>query len=771
MSPANIIPTASDQNLIPRPFMNLVRLLLVLTFAFVTRPLRASDEVVRITSVKVGLDNAAKVGVTTLVQVGVEAITDVTGELSIVTPDPRGNPVRIATTVALKAGQSDVLPFSIAVGRLESTLAVEFHQAEQLLARRKLSCSEADGDADFRISRHAQPYWLVVGPLSAGTTAATRESEAAVTPGLNALRQVHRTALSSGSLMPSAMNALSAYDTVFLAGEFGLSDDSATTLERWVKNGGHLVALIGTRTSELQQSPLARWLPGDGRSLKAARLTDLSPLVFASQTEFPMPPANRVEGTLFNYSDGENIVRTFDGELVMRFAHGFGRVTLVGIDFDKRPLMNWRGLDGLVAALADLGQQENKAANDTERLSRTGISELQTQLHTALATFPETAEQSVPSMLGMVLLFLLLIGPLDYVIVHKWLKRPELTWVSFPGVVLLAVLAATVTAGSSRGEKVATNQLDFLDYDSLSGHLHHTSFATVYSPENRRYSINLSRDERLQLGPNTPQTGMMWLANPEPNFGGMYRVGGFEVGKPEYELSWELSHVRNAPISAGSTRSWRGEFETQLAEPLIEARLERQGVGQFTAESYISHRFAEPIDQWIIAFAGRVYYHSVRDAGVATSTAIAPGQRVVLAGAGSVRNTELRSFLTGATYLSRKKKTNTGSEEEHFHTITKYDPTNEDLVEIARMISLHRAAGASEYTSLTNTALRQLEVTDLTALDRAVFIGLLETPASRILIDDQEPAEARRTVIVRCLIPVTEPREANDSLPKFKRED
>lgn len=760
--------------------MTLVRLLLSLLLALTVTPLCALDAlpIVKISSVKVGLDNATKVGVPTLVQVTIEAIQDVEGQLSIVTPDPRGNPVRVADKLVLKSGKSESKSFSIALGRLETSVAVEFHSGGQLFARRRFECSENNDDADFRVSRHAQPFWLVVGPLTlSGGKATTREAEkrdpsddAGTKPGVKSLGHVHRTELSSAKLMPTSFDALSLYDTVLLTGEFGVSESSGQSLERWVKNGGHLIAIVGTRAAELEQSPLASWLPGKGRTLKTARLTDLSPLVFASQTEYPMPPANRVEGSLCTYSDGENVVRTFDGELVVRFAHGFGRVTLVGIDFDKRPLVNWRGLDGLVASLAEVGQQESKAARGPERLSRTGISELQTQLHTALARFPETAEQSVTSMLGLVLLFLLLIGPIDFFIVHKWLKRPELTWVSFPGVVLLAVLGATVTANASRGAKVAANQLDFVDYDAVTGHLHQSSFASVYSPENRRYSISLERDERAKLGEKSPLS-MQWFANPESNFGGMYRVGGFEVGKPEYALPAALTSVSNAPISSGSTRSWRGDLDVQIREPLIEARLERQGVGQFTAESYISHRFAAPVDQWIIAFAGRVYFHSVRDAGVAASTAIAPGQHVVLAGSGSVRNTELRSFLTGATYHSRKKKTNTGSEEEHFHTITQYDPTSDDLVEIARMISLHRAAGAAEYTSLSNAALQRLEVTDLTALDRAVFIGLLETPVSRLLVDGQEANAVRRTVIVRCLIPVTEPRETNELLPKFKRED
>lgn len=750
--------------------MNVARFTLMLMLALTVAPLLANDEVVRISSVKVGLDNSAKVGVPALVQVAIEATKDIDGELSIVTPDPRGNPMRVVDKLVLQAGKSVEKSFTIALGRLETTLAVEFHAQGQLVARRRFECSESNDDADFRISRHAQPYWLIVGPLTlSGSRDATRDSksEATTKSGAKSLGQVHRTELSTATQMPTSFEALSLYDTVLLVGEFGASEESAKTLERWVKNGGHLIAVVGTKTAELEKSPLGSWLPGKGRSLKTARLTDISPLVFYSQTEYPMPPANRVDGSLFSYSDGENIVRTFDGELVMRLAHGFGRVTLVGIDFDKRPLVNWRGLEGLVASLADLGGQESKTARGPERLSRTGISELQTQLHSALARFPEATEQSVPSMLGMVLLFLLLIGPIDFVIVHKWLKKPELTWLSFPGVVLLAVLAATVTANASRGSKVAANQLDFVDYDSATGHLHQTSFASVYSPENRRYSIALEQDERAKLGTKAALS-LQWLANPESNFGGMYRVGGFEVGKPEYVLPASLTSVDNAPIAAGSTRSWRGDIETVSDVPLIEGRLERMGVGQFSSDSYLMHHFAGPIDHWLIAFGGRVYFHSVRDAGVANPTSIAPGQRVALSG-GFVRNTEMRSFLTGATYKSRKSSKGTDGEE-HFHTVTKYEPTSEDLLETCRMLSLHRAAGATEYTSLTNFGLQRFDLTDLTTLDRAVLIGVMEVPTTRLLVDGREPENTHRTVVIRCLLPVSEPRENSDSLPKFKKD-
>ncbi len=723
--------------------------------------------IVRISSFRVGLDNASKVGVTTEVQVAIEAAGDFEGDLSLVTPDPRGNPVRITQKFAVKAGQTEQVRLPLTLGRIESHFTIELHQGNHLISRRRLECSENNEESEIRVARHSQPFWLVVGPLAWGQSSVSDSDESSQQATAKLLRRVHHTPLAAATDFPTQSAALSSYDTVFLAGDFKLSDDASKSLERWVKNGGHLVAAIGTRWPDLQASTLSSWLPGKARNVKAGRLTDLSPLVFFSQTEFPLPPVNRVDGSTFTYSDGENVVRTFDGELVVRYAHGFGRVTLVGVDFDKRPLVNWRGLDALVAAIGELGQQEGKTSRGPERLSRTGISELQTQLHTALARFPETTEQSVPNMLGMVLLFLLVIGPIDFFLVQKWLKRPELTWVSFPGVVVLAVLAATVTAGAARGSKVAVQQLDFVDYDANSGHMRQTSWAVTYSPDNRRYSLDFQPNKTVKFGGSVPHS-INWLSNPESNYGGMYRVGGFEVGKPEYELPASLANVRNAPIAAGSTRSWRGHFETQIAEPLIESKLERMGVGQFTTDSYVMHHFDGPVDQWMVAYAGRVYFHSVRDSGVMAPSSIAPGQRLDLSSI-NIRNTDLKSFLTGATYRSHKTRKGP-TEDEHFHTITKYDPTGEDLIEISRMISLHHAAGATEYTTLTNSALQQLDWSDLMTLDRAVFFGVLENPASRLAVDGSVPESTRHTVVVRCLIPVKELGEANDSLPKFKSE-
>lgn len=740
---------------------------------------------VRITSVKVGLDNNVKVGVPTVVRIGLEAAADFDGELSIVTPEPRGFPVRITDQVHLKAGTPFEQDFTLPIGRLESTLTVEVRRGEQIVVRRKLVCGENSDEADIKVSRHQRPFWLIVGSLRWGVAAANATSTTgtrpdAATTRTSLLLRVLRSELATAEEFPSHPAALDPYDTLVLAGEFGLSDAAALQLERWVKNGGHLVAIVGSRTTQLRSSPLNRWLPGKDRLMKAVKLTDLAPLVSYSQTDFPMPPANRVDGTLFESSDGDTVVRTFDGTLAIRFVHGFGKVTLVGIDVDKRPISNWRGLEGFVATLGGLQSTGSKNDRADERLSRTGITDLQTQLAAALGQFDGTTEQSVPSMLSLVLVFLLLIGPVDYLVMHRWLKRPHWTWVSFPGVVLLAVLFATMTANASRGKSIAANQLDLLDYDVSTGHFRQTTFAAIYSPDNRRAQVSLEHDARSQLlrtrsvskglhndsplHSKEPLT-MSWLASPESNFGGMYRIAGFEVGKAEYEWNRARTVMANAPISLGSTRSIQGTLEAQIAKPLIEANLKQAGVGQFTEDSYLVHHFAGSMDQWMLAFAGRVYFHSVEKSGVHATSAIEPGKRLVLSPT-NLRSTELKSFLTGSSYRPRERKS--AIDPDHFHAIDAYDPTNTHWLSIVRMMSLHRIAGGTDYTGLTNDPLQKWELSDVTQLDRAVLIGELKLPASRLLIDGQEAPSVRQTVLLRCVLPVEKSQRAENALPKFE---
>ena len=86
--------------------------------------------------------------------------------------------------------------------------------------------------------------------------------------------------------------------------------------------------------------------------------------------------------------------------------------------------------------------------------------------------------------------YLVLIGPADYFFLRKCTRRMELTWITFPGIVILVSLAAWLLAVWFRGSEVRMNQVDLVDVDTASGWTRGTTWATVFSPRTRTFDLS-----------------------------------------------------------------------------------------------------------------------------------------------------------------------------------------------------------------------------------------------------------------------------------------
>ena len=140
---------------------------------------------------------------------------------------------------------------------------------------------------------------------------------------------------------------------------------------------------------------------------------------------------------------------------------------------------------------------EKRRQSANNRLAYSGIGEFATQIQTALLRFPTVDRLSTWAIIGMLFAYLLAIGPLDYVFVHHVLKRPRLTWITFPVLVVAAAALSVWAARTHNGDTLIANQLDVLDFDASTNTLRSRSWVSIYSPETRRYQISLTPNEQL----------------------------------------------------------------------------------------------------------------------------------------------------------------------------------------------------------------------------------------------------------------------------------
>lgn len=411
-----------------------------------------------------------------------------------------------------------------------------------------------------------------------------------------------------------------------------------------------------------------------------------------------------------------------------------------------------------------MGAARKSAPQGNRQLTQTGVTDLATQLQLAQEDFPAIDRPSHWWVMGLLVAYLLVIGPLDYFIVTRCLKRPELTWVTFSILVCLGAGAAAWGANRINGADVLCNQLNLVDIDISSKAIRGHSWVSLYSPENRRYAIAVEPaasgvDASASVDGTSPKPTLTWSGVPENSVSGVYRSGGAGLGGQRYQFKTDGQAVENLPILQWSTKSLYATWTAEATQNLIEGELESGGAGMLSGA--ITHHLAEPLEDALFIVGGWAYFPAGENARIPPNIPWQPGGR-------QSRARDLKALLTGES--RRKKETNDKYNVEILTTTVPYNPLSTNRSDLVNMLSFHQVAGGAEYTGLNHAALRGLELTQLMGLGRGILIGRVKKPATRTTIDGQPAFVADSQAFVRFVVPVV----INERIPAAtipKRED
>ncbi len=112
----------------------------------------------------------------------------------------------------------------------------------------------------------------------------------------------------------------------------------------WVARGGHLVVSVGANWQAVRDSVLGPILPGlpSGQE-KVASLEALDTFAGSNKPITPpgTPPVMVTKLEEMEERGGTVLSMMSNMPLVVRGAHGFGRVTLIALDVDQKPFSDW----------------------------------------------------------------------------------------------------------------------------------------------------------------------------------------------------------------------------------------------------------------------------------------------------------------------------------------------------------------------------------------------------------------------------------------------
>jgi len=542
--------------------------------------------------------------------------------------------------------------------------------------------------------------------------------------------------------LPSDRLGFAAADVLFVRGDLAPTPEQAEEIRAWVAGGGHLAIALGRHTEAYRAGPLAGWVPvgvGD-----AVQLFDLTRLEAYSRSDRRMPRARRVTVARLGEA-AETLLSGPDGGLIARGPYGFGRVTVFAFEFDAPPFSNWVGLkDVLGRALLDAGGTAARGGRNVE----TGVTDLATQLLRAEETLPGVDRPTTGRALLLLLLYAAVVGPLDYLVVHRVLRRPALTWVTLPAIVFGAAWWLDRDAVAANGRSSQMSRLDLVDVDAAGGTLRGRGFVTLYSAGSTRADVEVvattGEPWGLSGSPASPDLG--WIAPPEETFGGVFRdaSGGLFASDYVVPRPGAAARAEGLPLLAGGTRRFASVWQQGDAAALVESDLAARSRGLL--EGRVVHRLPGPLVDYVIAFGDRVY--EPREKTWRPGVAIEPGSTAFL-------RRDLSSFLTRAQTKQIRKRPGEGGQD-YIVAEGRYDPLSTDVGEVVRMLTFHKAAGGTDYTGLTNVSLGSDDLSSLLDLRRAVVFGRLEADASEVAVKPASGAEfppSRAATFVRLVLP------------------
>jgi hypothetical protein len=266
------------------------------------------------------------------------------------------------------------------------------------------------------------------------------------------------------------LNALFLHDTDTAA--LGPAQREAISL--WAGQGGQLVISGGVNAQKVA-SGLADLLPV--QAIGALAQGDLAPLVRLANINAPPPNAN-IAISQAQPRPGAEQVPSGTG-LIYRWRYGSGMVIFSAFDFSS--LRGWDGEGALWSEL--LPRQPTLLPGAGATLHQFNL------LDRGVLDLPALNLPSTWTILLFLLIYILIIGPLNYVLLRR-IGRLELAWLTVPLIVLSFAAGLYLVGWVVRGGQPQFNQVAVVQGVEGQSRGAATSFVGLFSPSRASYTLS-----------------------------------------------------------------------------------------------------------------------------------------------------------------------------------------------------------------------------------------------------------------------------------------
>ncbi len=391
--------------------------------------------------------------------------------------------------------------------------------------------------------------------------------------------------------LPDRTAALDSADVlVFNNADTGaLSNAQRAAIRAWVLAGGYLV-FNGGSGATLSLSGFAEVAPAQ----PGTALIGGSPNAFrqfmapAALGELPDSLVLNVPSVQLQLNpNAKTVIGAKETPLVARLELGRGLIDQLAFDATLAPMRDWVGRTPLFAALiggrVDLPASVGALREDS----------LPAQTASAL---PAAALPSVLLVGGFLLLYVLVIGPLNYIVLRR-IKRLSWAWVTIPAVVIAFTLAGVLTGFRLRGNAPQVHRLNLMMGDARSRDARSFALLGLFAPRRTDVNLEVERDlAEMVSDQRTPRAlvGGASFSVGEPGTMNGLTIGGSDVravyARGEGELPPIEADLKFVPAASPSTYAalrgtLRNPSRVLLKDCVLFAGKDYQALGDIAAGS------------------------------------------------------------------------------------------------------------------------------------------------------------------------------------------
>jgi len=244
-------------------------------------------------------------------------------------------------------------------------------------------------------------------------------------------------------------------------------------LKRWISGGGKLY-VARANTLNFAGTPIADLLPvklGAGRELESLE-----------GSQFPVGPALVLENTR---RKGIILAESHGVPIVTESSQDAGRITFIALDPSRAPFAGSRTATDFWKWLLKLGPVPPPERVEDEHppsaIGSLAISQF-------AGRFPDIAAPEIGGLFLLIILYLVVVGPLDYLLL-RWLKKLEFTWFTFPTYVVLFTVFILVVGGAFIQRAAHQREIAVEDHYSDTGFTRRRVLSAVLAPADVFYKV------------------------------------------------------------------------------------------------------------------------------------------------------------------------------------------------------------------------------------------------------------------------------------------